>query len=196
MKTKKNYIRDARHVLRCPVFAGKERGGYSFAPCLSHLPIDHAPLSRRSTVPTPNREISNIQALITCLVRVFLREGGGWGGAGNFGDLIRLTRSNTMRAFGYVSSLAGKIGLLACMPVCLYVCLPACLPFCRSGCLPVWSRSREKTRRRPDCALVSLVSCRVWIKTAIWYLGDVPGTTAQTAVGLSPSVLYIFNLVL
>ena len=41
-------------------------GAYSFvACCLSHLTIDHAFLSRRSTVPTPNRDTSNIWALIT-----------------------------------------------------------------------------------------------------------------------------------
>ena len=31
----------------------------------SYLTIDHASLSRRSTVPTPNRDTSNIWALIT-----------------------------------------------------------------------------------------------------------------------------------
>ena len=42
---------------------------YSFVACLSHLTIDHASLSRRSTVPTPtpNRDTSNIWALITLL---------------------------------------------------------------------------------------------------------------------------------
>ena len=35
-------------------------GGYSSVACLSHLTIDHASLSRRSTVPTPNRDTSNI----------------------------------------------------------------------------------------------------------------------------------------
>ena len=35
--------------------------------CLSHLAIDHASLSRRSTVPAPNRGTSNIWALITFL---------------------------------------------------------------------------------------------------------------------------------
>ena len=42
-------------------------GGYSFFACLSHLTIDHASLSRRSTVPTPNRDTSNVWALITLL---------------------------------------------------------------------------------------------------------------------------------
>ena len=43
------------------------RGGeaYSFVACLSHLTIDHASLSRRSTVPTHNRDTSNFWALIT-----------------------------------------------------------------------------------------------------------------------------------
>ena len=40
-------------------------GAYSFIACLSHLIIDHASLSRRSTVPTPNRDTSNIWALTT-----------------------------------------------------------------------------------------------------------------------------------
>ena len=34
---------------------------------LSYLTIDHAPLSRLSTVPTPSRDTSNIWALITLL---------------------------------------------------------------------------------------------------------------------------------
>ena len=43
------------------------QGLYSFVACLSHLSIiDHASLSRRSTVPTPNRrDIFNIWALIS-----------------------------------------------------------------------------------------------------------------------------------
>ena len=42
-------------------------GGFSFVACLSHLTIDHASLSRRSTVLTPNKDTSNIGALITLL---------------------------------------------------------------------------------------------------------------------------------
>ena len=38
---------------------------YSFVACLSRLTIDHASFSRRSTVPTSNRDTSNIWALIT-----------------------------------------------------------------------------------------------------------------------------------
>ena len=41
------------------------RSSYSFVACLSHLPIGHASLSRRSTVPTPNRNTSNNGAVIT-----------------------------------------------------------------------------------------------------------------------------------
>ena len=41
-----------------------ERGGaggaYSFVGCLSHLTLDHASLSRRSTVPTPKGGTFNI----------------------------------------------------------------------------------------------------------------------------------------
>ena len=49
-------------------WAGKGgRGGYSFVACLSYLTIDHASLSRRSTVPTPNRDTSNIWTLSTVL---------------------------------------------------------------------------------------------------------------------------------
>ena len=50
--------------------AGEGSGGgmaYLFVACLSHLTIDHASLSRRSTVPTPNRDTSNVWALITLL---------------------------------------------------------------------------------------------------------------------------------
>ena len=42
-------------------------GGYPFVVCLNHLTIDHAFLSRRSTVPTPKRDTSNTRALITLL---------------------------------------------------------------------------------------------------------------------------------
>ena len=46
--------------------AAKSVGGaYSFVAGLSHLTIDHASLSRRSTVPTPSRDTSNIRALVT-----------------------------------------------------------------------------------------------------------------------------------
>ena len=61
--------------------------GYSFVACLSYLTIHRASLSRRSTVPTPNRNISNIWALDT-----FLSDGGGWAylsGAGGGGYSAR-----------------------------------------------------------------------------------------------------------
>ena len=41
--------------------------GLSFVAFLSHLTIDHASFSRRSTVPTPSRDTSNVWALITLL---------------------------------------------------------------------------------------------------------------------------------
>ena len=37
---------------------GRGGGAYSFVACLSRLTIDHTSLSRRSTVPTPNRDTS------------------------------------------------------------------------------------------------------------------------------------------
>ena len=37
-------------------------GGYSFGACVSHLTIEHAFLSRRSTVPTPNRHFEHLGA--------------------------------------------------------------------------------------------------------------------------------------
>ena len=40
---------------------------FLFVACLSHLSVDHASLSRRRAVPTPNRDTSNICALITLL---------------------------------------------------------------------------------------------------------------------------------
>ena len=46
--------------------ARRADGAYSFVVCLSHFTIDHAFLSRRSTVPTPSRDTSNIWVLITC----------------------------------------------------------------------------------------------------------------------------------
>ena len=51
-------------VCNCLVGAVVGGGAYSFVACLSHSTIDHASLSRRSTVPTPNRD-TNIWALIT-----------------------------------------------------------------------------------------------------------------------------------
>ena len=47
---------------------GKSRGHLLLA--LSHLTIDHASLSRRSTVPTPNRDTSNDWALITPFLHI------------------------------------------------------------------------------------------------------------------------------
>ena len=44
----------------------KGGGGYSFIACISQLAIDHALLSGRSTVPTPNKD-SNTWALLTLL---------------------------------------------------------------------------------------------------------------------------------
>ena len=58
-------LRDTRRV--SIVDRGGWGGAYSFVACLSHLTIDHASLSRRSTVPTPNRDTSNIWALMTLL---------------------------------------------------------------------------------------------------------------------------------
>ena len=40
-------------------------GGYSLVACLCHSTIDYASLSRRSTVPTPNRDTSNTWAVST-----------------------------------------------------------------------------------------------------------------------------------
>ena len=51
---------------RCGTGGGGGTGGaYSFVACLSRLTIDHASLSRRSTVPTPNRDTTSVWALIT-----------------------------------------------------------------------------------------------------------------------------------
>ena len=44
---------------------GAGGGTHLLLACLSHLTIDHASLSRRSTVPTPRGDTSNIRALIT-----------------------------------------------------------------------------------------------------------------------------------
>ena len=46
---------------------GGGEGAYSFVACLRHLTIDRASLSRRSTVPTPIRDTSNIWAPMTLL---------------------------------------------------------------------------------------------------------------------------------
>ena len=57
---------DSANELLCflvwPLRGGE--GAYSFVACLSHLTVDHASLSRRSTVPAPNRDTSNIWAPI------------------------------------------------------------------------------------------------------------------------------------
>ena len=57
-------------------FARREgRGGaYSFVACLSPLTIDHASLSRRSAVSLPNRDTSNISALITLFAYIYNME--------------------------------------------------------------------------------------------------------------------------
>ena len=44
-------------------------GAYSFVACLGHLTIDHASLSRRSTVPTPNRNLQHLGAHYECTQR-------------------------------------------------------------------------------------------------------------------------------
>ena len=51
------------------MLGGERRGegAYSFVACLSHLTVDHASLSRRSTVPTPDRDTSNVWVLNTFL---------------------------------------------------------------------------------------------------------------------------------
>ena len=45
-------------------------GAYSFVACLCNLTIDHASLSRRSTVPTPSRDNSNIWAPNTLFLNI------------------------------------------------------------------------------------------------------------------------------
>ena len=52
---------------------GRGGAGYSFVACPSHLTIDHASLSRRSTLPSPNRDTSNIWALITLIPHILHR---------------------------------------------------------------------------------------------------------------------------
>ena len=47
------------------VKGGRGGGAYAFGACLGHLTVDHAFISRRSTVPTSNRDTSNIWVLIT-----------------------------------------------------------------------------------------------------------------------------------
>ena len=54
-------LHQARSAVRCSATGGGR--AYLFVACLSRLTIDHASLSRRSTVPTPNRDTSNIWAL-------------------------------------------------------------------------------------------------------------------------------------
>ena len=54
-------------AIDCGDYGLQDGGGgvYSFVACVRHWIIDHASLSRRSTVPTPNRETSNIWAIIS-----------------------------------------------------------------------------------------------------------------------------------
>ena len=52
-------------------FATYGEGGTLSVLALSHLTIDHASLSTRSTVPTPSRDTTNIWALITFFPRLF-----------------------------------------------------------------------------------------------------------------------------
>ena len=52
--------------------SGGGGGGYLFVACLSHLAIDHASLSRRSTVPIPNKHLQHptfgaLGTLVPCI---------------------------------------------------------------------------------------------------------------------------------
>ena len=50
------------------------RGGagvHSYVACHSHLTIDRSSLSKWGTVPTPNRDTSNIWALIACFPHIW-----------------------------------------------------------------------------------------------------------------------------
>ena len=49
----------AHHTTTCPIKTGGG-GAYSFVACPGRLTIDHASLSRRSTVPAPNGDTSNV----------------------------------------------------------------------------------------------------------------------------------------
>ena len=42
---------------------GRRGGGSSFVACLGHVTVDHASISRRSTVATPNIDTSNVCVL-------------------------------------------------------------------------------------------------------------------------------------
>ena len=55
------------HFFRFFTWFWRPPGGVFICVHVSRLTIDHASLSRRSTVPTPNRDTSNIWALITLL---------------------------------------------------------------------------------------------------------------------------------
>ena len=55
-------------VFWSPRQGGRGGGAYAFVAGLSHLAIDHVSFSRRSIVPTPNRDTSNIWALIVFFV--------------------------------------------------------------------------------------------------------------------------------
>ena len=46
---------------------------YSFVACFSHFTIDHASLSIGTTVPTPNKETSNVWALIDVFPHITLQ---------------------------------------------------------------------------------------------------------------------------
>ena len=64
----KYLIRTISRHQRISLFGGgdvRRGGGYSFVACLSNLTTDHASLSRRRTVPTPNGDTSNIWAPFT-----------------------------------------------------------------------------------------------------------------------------------
>ena len=63
---KTKHMTDTKHTKHKTAAGGVGWGGwYSYFARLGYLTIDHASLSRRSTVPTPNRDASNIWALIT-----------------------------------------------------------------------------------------------------------------------------------
>ena len=54
-------------------------GAYSCIACLSHMTIDHASLSRRSTVSTPNRDTSNNWGVVYPIGEMYSILCRGWG---------------------------------------------------------------------------------------------------------------------
>ena len=91
---------------------------------LSHLTLDHASLSRRSTVPTPNRDTANIWALITffsiCYIETFLLFRRPWPPSTSRRVLYTKRRTHVTRGMGERGRIHSARSLLLLLTLLLW----------------------------------------------------------------------------